>query len=83
MILDATAGNRAIWQHKNCDKIVYMDLEKKLERKPSIFADNRHCPFKDNIFHTIFFDPPYDYGNIHPFYMFPNKEEIRSPKNLT
>jgi len=63
MILDATAGNRTMWQHKNSANIIYIDIQKKLAVKPTIFADNMQTPFKDKIFDTIFYDPPHDYGS--------------------
>ena len=62
MILDATAGNRTMWKHKNAEAIIYIDIEKKLEIKPTIFADNTNTPFLSEIFDTIFYDPPHDYG---------------------
>lgn len=71
MILDATAGNRTIWQHKNSKNIIYIDSQRKLTTKPTIFADNTYTPFLDNIFSTIFYDPPHDWGSkegYHPEY---------------
>lgn len=62
MILDATAGNRTMWKHKKCEGIIYSDIEKNLKVKPTIFADNRQLPFRDETFSTIFFDPPHDIG---------------------
>ena len=59
MILDATAGNRTMWKHKNTENIIYIDIEKKLERKPTIYADNTNTPFLSGIFATIFYDPPF------------------------
>jgi hypothetical protein len=62
MILDATAGNRTIWQNKDNESIIYIDMEKQLQRKPTIFADNTTTPFFDKFFSTIFYDPPHDFG---------------------
>jgi len=62
LILDATAGNRTMWKHKTSDSIIYIDLERKLKHKPTIFADNTNTPFLSSSFDTIFFDPPHDYG---------------------
>jgi len=59
MILDATAGNRLMWLHKNSPNIVYLDIEKRLKVKPTIYADSRCLPFRPGAFHTIFFDPPH------------------------
>ncbi len=48
-VLDATAGNRLIWKKggrgKNPD-IVYLDFEYDLAKPPTVFADNRHLPFR-------------------------------------
>lgn len=71
MILDATAGNRTIYTTKDVDAIIYLDMERKLERKPTIFADNTKTPFLDKTFDTVFYDPPHAYGvktgrHVHP-----------------
>ena len=62
MILDATAGNRTMYETKDVNSIVYIDIQKRLYRKPTIFADCTRTPFRDKTFHTIFFDPPHTYG---------------------
>jgi len=62
MILDATAGNRTMWKRKQSDNIIYIDIEKQLEVKPTIYADDRQLPFRNSVFDTIFFDPPHQYG---------------------
>jgi hypothetical protein len=62
MILDATAGNRTMWQTKISDKIIYIDMERKLQTKPTLFADNMATPFRDATFTSIFYDPPHDFG---------------------
>ena len=62
VILDATAGNRTMWKHKNTENIIYIDIETKLERKPTIFADNTNTPFLSETFDTIFYDPPFMAG---------------------
>ena len=62
MILDATAANRTMWKTKNTENIIYIDLEKKLKQKPTIFADNTNTPFLSSSFDTIFYDPPHDIG---------------------
>lgn len=74
MILDATAGNRIIWKNKNPDSIIFIDIEKQLERKPTLFADNRLLPFKDGVFHTILFDPPHAWSFDSIFYGIPDAE---------
>lgn len=78
MILDAGCGNRAMWKKKNQEGIIYVDVEKKLQRKPTFFADNRSLPFADECFSIIFFDPPFTYNmNAHPFFSFPNEKLLR------
>jgi len=62
LILDATAGNRTMWKTKNAENIVYIDVEKRLAKKPTIFADNTNTPFLPETFDTIFYDPPHDIG---------------------
>lgn len=62
MILDATAANRTIWLKKDNEYTIYIDMEKQLKYKPTIFADNTNTPFLDKSFDTIFYDPPHDYG---------------------
>jgi hypothetical protein len=77
MILDATASNRTIWEEKEWDSIVYLDIEKRLERKPSIFADNNFLPFRDGCFDTIFYDPPYYWGSPKDFYSIPDAKTYK------
>jgi len=59
MILDATASNRTMWRTKNCEHIIYIDVETRLKNKPTIFCDNTKTPFKSQSFDTIFYDPPH------------------------
>jgi len=59
MLLDATAGNRTIWPNKNPPYIIFMDKEIKLWFPPHLFADFRYCPFRDNVFSCVIFDPPH------------------------
>jgi len=63
MILDATAGNRTIYEKRNCENIIYIDMERELNTKPTLFADNTLTPFRDQTFDTILYDPPFDYGD--------------------
>jgi SAM-dependent methyltransferase len=77
MILDATASNRTIWQVKDYENIVYLDIEKKLERKPTIFGDNNRLPFQEHIFDTIFYDPPYYWGSPKDFYSIPDAKTYK------
>jgi len=75
MILDATAGNRTLWEYKYSEHITYIDVEKKLERRPTIFASNEHTPFPDKTFNSIFYDPPHNWGGAIHFFSFPNRRE--------
>lgn len=77
MILDATAGNRTMWHQKNQDSIIYIDIERKLEVKPNILADNTNTPFFDKVFIIIFYDPPHSYGAEGWFHSIPDKAEFR------
>jgi len=73
MILDATAGNRTIYENKNSPNIIYIDIQKQLLKKPTIFADNTQTPFLSKTFDTIIYDPPHDYGcKPGDFYTMPN-----------
>jgi len=63
MILDATAGNRTMWKHKNTESIIYIDMQRKLTLKPTILTLNTLTPFRDRQFDTIFYDPPHMYGS--------------------
>ena len=77
MILDATAGNRTMWSYKDSDQIIYIDIEKQLEIKPTIFASCESTPFKDKQFHTIFYDPPHTWRDKPFYYSFPSKQALR------
>ena len=59
MILDATASNRSMWKNKNPKNTIFMDHELNLHRPPTLFADFKFCPFRDDIFECVIFDPPY------------------------
>jgi len=61
-ILDATASYRSIWDMKNSDKILWIDIETDLDLQPDRIMDCTHTDFSDKRFHTIFFDPPHKYG---------------------
>jgi len=73
MILDAGCGNRCMWQIKDSENIIYIDIERQLQNKPNLFASNTALPFKNNSVDTIFFDPPFKWNcDDHPFFSFPN-----------
>lgn len=63
-----------MWTHKNSDTIIYIDVEKRLEVKPTIFCSNEQTPFKDDTFDTIFYDPPHTWGVYHRSFSQPNLE---------
>jgi len=77
MILDATAGNRTMWHTKNLPNIIYIDIEKKLAVKPTIFADNTNTPFLPESFNAIFFDPPHYIKKESIYFGFPDAESYR------
>jgi len=67
-ILDATAGNRAMWPNKKPPFVVFMDREKNLYISPDIFGDWRYLPFRDNSFSCVLYDPPharFGYSSVH------------------
>lgn len=74
MILDATAGNRTMWLTKDVEGIIYIDMEKKLTVKPTIFCSNINTPFPNGTFTSIFYDPPHFYNDTGSFYSIPDKE---------
>ena len=79
-ILDATAANRCIWEMKESEFIVYMDVESELEVKPDIVCDNRKTPYPDGYFHTIIFDPPHGWGEKlgKEWYSIRNKKDLKT-----
>ena len=78
MILDATSSNRTMWKTKDIEGIIYIDMEKKLEVKPTLFADNTNTPFLDKSFDTIFYDPPHSYATYTGIYSFPDKASFQA-----
>jgi len=75
MILDAGCGNRAMWKQKNPEDVVFIDIQKNLEKKPTIFADTQKMPLKTSSADTIFFDPPFSWAtDTHPFFSYPNSK---------
>ena len=61
-ILDATSGNKTMWKKNESDKILWIDIEEELEYAPDILMDCTNTDFNDGRFHTIFFDPPHEWG---------------------
>jgi hypothetical protein len=77
MILDAGCGNRIMWEQKNNPDIIFIDIEKELQRKPNIFASNIALPFTNEMFDSVFFDPPFKWNcDDHQFFSFPNREKL-------
>jgi len=57
-ILDATAGNRAIWHDKMNPSAVFIDV--RAEGHPlNLTMDARHTTFPDSHFDLVVFDPPH------------------------
>jgi hypothetical protein len=79
MNLDATAGNRLLWPCKNPPEFIFMDRETELKVSPDIFCAWEHLPFRDNVFHTIIFDPPHLITKNGPTY-YKNPENAGGPK---
>jgi hypothetical protein len=62
VILDATAGNRKMWEHinrKNSEHIVFFDKEKQLIYPPNVLGVWEYLPFRDKVFNCVIFDPPH------------------------
>lgn len=76
MILDATASNRRMYETKNYQHIIYIDLQRRLEIKPTIFADNTTTPFLSSTFDTILYDPPHMWGDKSSYFVFPDKKSF-------
>lgn len=57
LILDSTCGYRKMWQGKDIDNTIFIDIRS--EVKPIIVCDLTQSPFKDNTFDIIYFDPPH------------------------
>jgi len=76
VVLDATAGNRNMWKQVdfNPPHTVFIDVETKLYRPPTIFADNRCSPFRDDVFDCVFYDPPFVWS-IAPWFMNASKKD--------
>lgn len=67
-ILDACCGSRMFWFNKHEPHTTYMDIREETltlcdgrttEVKPDVVADCRHCPFPDDTFNLVVFDPPH------------------------
>lgn len=62
-----------MWRSKHSDNIIYMDIERRLEVKPTIFCDHTQAPFQDKQFNTIFYDPPHTYGVKGDYHSYPHR----------
>ena len=61
LILDATAGNRAMWKkNKSPPNVVFMDREVGLYINPDVFCVWQYLPFRNKVFTCVLFDPPHD-----------------------
>ena len=60
--IDVTAGYRMMWKNKNPPNTIFMDKNKESVRPPDIIAVWSKMPFRDNVFETVFFDPPHKLG---------------------
>jgi len=71
-ILDATCGEKGIWFQKNHPFVTFMDIRKGkyyhvtkngkktvFEINPDVVSEWKDCPFPDNHFDMIIFDPPH------------------------
>jgi tRNA G10 N-methylase Trm11 len=57
LILDLTAGNRAVWFNKYRSDCIFVD--KRISVRPSVVADSTNLPFADGTFDLVVFDPPH------------------------
>lgn len=64
-----------MWAHKHAPNIIYIDVERKLEVKPTIFASCEQTPFPNHTFDAIFYDPPHNWGGATHYFSFPSKRE--------
>ena len=79
-ILDATAGNRMIWQNKDSPYILFIDIEPNLEFPPDRVLDCTNTDLPDESFNVVFFDPPHAYSNrnsLQRWHSCRNKEELK------
>jgi len=61
---------------KDSPHILYVDIEEELSYPPDKIVNTCDTGFKDKDFHTIFFDPPHEYGRTKntSMYTTPNRE---------
>ena len=55
-----------MWPNKKPPNTVFLDRETSLAVPPTIFADHRYCPFRDDVFECILYDPPFQYDSCPP-----------------
>lgn len=48
-----------MWKNKNPPNMIFMDRETRLKIAPDVFGDYRRCPFRDDVFDCVIFDPPH------------------------
>ena len=61
-ILDATAGNRRLWNKREDSRVLWIDIEPELEIKPDILLDCTNTGFESGRFNLVVFDPPHMWG---------------------
>jgi len=69
MILDCSSGLRQMWFDKTYEECVYLDRRlningQGLQSRPSVYADSRQLPFREEAFDMVLFDPPHDVWGI-------------------
>lgn len=73
-----------MWRNKNPPLTIFMDRESRLARPPDIIADNRFCPFRDDVFECVIYDPPYyvrsKASSISSPWIFDNPDLKKTPK---
>ena len=59
LTLDATAGHRMMWRNKHPPLTVFMDKRTDLAIPPDVVGVWEACPFRDEVFGLVIFDPPH------------------------
>lgn len=77
-----------MWKNKNPDDFIFMDKNTDAYLPPDIFAVWENLPFRDNVFETIFFDPPHKFNRTSGFWADPKSRnyygaDIRRNKLIT
>ncbi len=59
LTLDSTAGYRMMWKGKHPPLTVFMDKRIDLIPPPDVVGVWEACPFRDDVFGCVIFDPPH------------------------